>query len=135
MRQCAGSSGKALLGAARFVGVVQVHSGLIVGLPDVPLQAGPLRERSITELAGEPLPVVNLFLVCLDVALPTEGLPALRTGVDPSRRVLAPPVIGKRMLVFEGLVAYLAYPSMILTKRWLSWSSTVGDINSGRIWL
>ena len=97
------------LDAARCVGVVQVDSGHVVGLLDVLVHAAPVREDSITELAGKLLPVVKGLSVRLEVALAAKRLPALRTGVDLCHaRVLLLPVSEETPLALEDLAAVKA---------------------------
>ena len=78
-------------------------------LLDVLVHAAPVREDSITELAGKLLPVVKGLPVRLEIALAAERLPALRTGVDLCHaRVLLLPVSEETPLALEDLAAVKA---------------------------
>ena len=107
-------------GAARCVGVVQVDSHHVVRLLDVLVHAAPVREDSITELAGELFPVVQGLPVRLEVALAAEGLPALGAGVDLRHaRVFLLPVPEEGALALEDLATIearkIAHGAVVLT--------------------
>ena len=97
------------LGAAGCVGVVQVDSCHVVSLLNVLVHAAPVREDSITELAGKLLPVMKRLPVRLEVALAAESFPALGTRMDLCHtRVLLLPVSEEGPLTLEDLATVKA---------------------------